>query len=243
MLLMIGSMYAFREASTDRAQARPWVVRIVPFPRGGFAELARRLQGRGPALVLPLNWIEQRLSESGLTIEHLVQLETQQQASDQVSISNSIGSLRVLGAMDWREFVETTSVVERALILPPASRIGPQTTEERQAVIRSSAIYGHYEQVIDRESAYEKLKGSAVATQPNGGAPAGEAAPAAPGGGWLGGLSDLFGGGSGSGRGRGGDSVIETAAKSAARAIGSQVGREIIRGVLGSILGGGSRRR
>ena len=136
-------------------------------------------------------------------------------------------------------------VVERAFILPPASRIGPQTAEERQAVIRNSAIYGHYENIVDRESAYERLKGSPAAAQPNGGAPAlgGEPAPTATGGGWLGGLGDLFGGGSGSGRARGGDSVIETAAKSAARAIGSQVGREIIRGVLGSILGGGSRRR
>ncbi|MER2552742.1 MAG: glycosyltransferase family 2 protein [Thauera sp.] len=83
---------------------------------GGFvAELARRLQGRGPTLALPLTWIEQRLSESGLTIEHLVQSENQQQAADQVSISNSIGSLRVLSATDWRRFVETQSVVEHVL--------------------------------------------------------------------------------------------------------------------------------
>jgi len=133
------------------------------------------------------------------------------------------------------------NVVERAFILPPASRIGPQSAEERQAVIKASAIYGHYENAVDRESAYEKLKGAA-AQQPTAGQPtAGGQAPAAGGGGWLGSLGDLFGGGGG-GRGRG-DSVVETAAKSAARAIGSQVGREIIRGVLGSILGGGSRRR
>ncbi|TLD45969.1 MAG: hypothetical protein FAZ92_01737 [Accumulibacter sp.] len=133
------------------------------------------------------------------------------------------------------------NIVERAFILPPASRIGPQSADERQAVIKASAIYGHYENAVDRESAYEKLKGAA-AQQPTAGQPtAGGQAPAAGGGGWLGSLGDLFGGGGG-GRGRG-DSVIETAAKSAARAIGSQVGREIIRGVLGSILGGGSRRR
>ena len=65
------------------------------------------LAGAGPALALPLTWIEQRLSESGLTIEQMVQSENQQQAADQVSMSNSIGSLRLLGAMDWREFVET----------------------------------------------------------------------------------------------------------------------------------------
>ena len=136
------------------------------------------------------------------------------------------------------------NVVERAFILPPASRIGPQTAEERQVVIKASAIYGHYENAVDRESAYEKLKGIPASAQPGGGAPGtgGEPDPTASGSGWLGGLGGLFGGRSAGGRGRG-DSVIETAAKSAARAIGSQVGREIIRGVLGSILGGGSRRR
>ncbi|HNG14404.1 helicase HerA-like domain-containing protein, partial [Accumulibacter sp.] len=136
------------------------------------------------------------------------------------------------------------NVVERAFVLPPATRIGPQTAAERQAVIKRSPIYGHYENVVDRESAYEKLKGEAAAASADSASskPA-EAAPASEsGGGWLGGLGDLFSGGSGS-RARRADSVLETAAKSAARTIGSQVGREIIRGVLGSILGGGSRRR
>jgi len=134
------------------------------------------------------------------------------------------------------------NVVERAFILPPASRIGPQSSEERQAAIKGSPIHGYYEETIDRESAYEKLKG-AHASAPSAGAeppaPAG-AAPADSG--WFGSLGDLFGGDSGN-RSHRGDSVIETAAKSAARAIGSRVGREIIRGVLGSILGGGTRRR
>jgi len=91
-----------------------------PMVSAFVAELARRLQGRGPALALPLTWIEQRLSESGLSIELLVQSENQQQAADQVSISNSIGSLRMLGAIDWRNFVETVSVVEQILREDPA---------------------------------------------------------------------------------------------------------------------------
>ena len=93
----------------DMARSNPPMV--SPF----VAELTRRLQGQGPALALPLTWIEQRLSESGLTIEQLVRSENQQQAADQVSMSNSIGSLRFLGAMDWREFVETMSMVEETL--------------------------------------------------------------------------------------------------------------------------------
>ena len=137
------------------------------------------------------------------------------------------------------------NVVERAFVLPPASRIGPLSVDERQAVIKASAIYGHYEALVDRESAYEKLKArSAPATAPATPetAPAATEAPAS-GGGWLGELGNILGGSSGSGgRNKGGDSVLESAAKSAARAIGSQVGREIIRGVLGSILGGTRRR-
>jgi cellobiose phosphorylase len=87
---------------------------------GSFvAELARRLQGQGPALSLPLTWIAPRLSEIGLTVEQLIQIEGQQKAADQVSISNSIGSLRLLGKMDWREFVESMSEVDKVLVRDP----------------------------------------------------------------------------------------------------------------------------
>ena len=68
-----------------------------PMVSSFVAEFTRRLQGQSPALALPLTWIEQRLSEFGLTIEQSVHSENRQQAADQVSISNSIGSLRFLG--------------------------------------------------------------------------------------------------------------------------------------------------
>ena len=102
----------------DMARSNP------PMVSAFVAELARRLQGRGPALVLPLTWVEQRLSETGMTIGQSVQLENQQQAADQVSISNSIGSLRVLGAADWRKFVEEMSLVEKTLLEDPAGFYG-----------------------------------------------------------------------------------------------------------------------
>jgi cyclic beta-1,2-glucan synthetase len=97
----------------DMARSNP------PMVSSFVAELTRRLQGQGPDLALPLTWIEQRLAECGWTSKDLVQSENQQQAADQVSMSNSIGSLRLLGAIDWRGFVETLSVVEQILRQDP----------------------------------------------------------------------------------------------------------------------------
>jgi hypothetical protein len=145
------------------------------------------------------------------------------------------------------------TIVERAFILPPASRIGPLTADERATVIKASLVYGVYEKTLDRESAYEKLKGAApaqteapapIANRTPMPSPAPAHAPAeapASGGGWLDGLGGILGGSTGP-RGGHREGLGEAMAKSAVRAIGSQVGREIIRGVLGSILGGSRRR-
>ena len=123
------------------------------------------------------------------------------------------------------------SVVERAWIVPPRSRLGPLTEAERRQVMASSLVAGVYEKTVDRESAYEKLKARAAqiaASQPGGSQASGG----------LGGvLGDLLGGGTGS-SGRRREGVMEALAKSAARTVGSQIGRALIRGVLGSLLGG-----
>jgi DNA helicase HerA-like ATPase len=145
------------------------------------------------------------------------------------------------------------SVTERVYVLPPGSRIGPVTAAERQALVAGSLVAGAYEQAVDRESAYEKLKGriaaapGAAAGAPGNGRPlpGGSAAPTTAGaadGGMLGGLKDVLFGSTGPRGGRH-EGLAEAAARSAVRSIGSAVGREIIRGVLGSLLGGGGRRR
>ncbi|MES2263902.1 MAG: glucoamylase family protein [Pseudomonadota bacterium] len=102
----------------DMARSNP------PITSGFVAELARRLQGQSAALTLALTWLTHRLAESGVTIEQQIQAEIQQQAAEQVSIANSIGSLRFLGTMDWQEFVETMSVVEQTLRMDPADVYG-----------------------------------------------------------------------------------------------------------------------
>jgi hypothetical protein len=124
-------------------------------------------------------------------------------------------------------------IVERAFVLPPHSQIGPITPDIRRSIITGSVIYGHYEKVVDRESAYEKLKEQAAAAAaaeaakpsvmppPDVQEPRAERAPRPV--------------------GRPRDSMFDAFAKSATRAIGSQVGRQVIRGILGSILGGRGR--
>ena len=133
------------------------------------------------------------------------------------------------------------SVTERVYVLPPGSQIGPITPQQRQALMAGSLVAGVYEKVVDRESAYEKLKGRAeqMAAQ----APAnGKGAATAPQeeGGLLGGLNDVLFGSTGPRGGRR-DGLAQTMAKSAVRTMGTTLGREILRGVMGSIFGGRKR--
>jgi hypothetical protein len=137
-------------------------------------------------------------------------------------------------------------MVERAMAMPPHSQIGPITPEQRAEIIKNSVVAGVYETAVDRESAYEKLKGKVVASGAGSAAPAGGVAGSS-GGGWLESVGTALGGvlgsgGSGSGGSRRGDTVLQAAVKSAARTMGSTVGRQLIRGVLGSLMGGSSKR-
>ncbi|WP_370262605.1 helicase HerA-like domain-containing protein [Limnobacter sp.] len=139
----------------------------------------------------------------------------------------------------------TPSPTARAWVYPPASQFGPATPEQCKALLQNSLVAGVYEQVEDRESAFELLKARAAAAAPAQGTTATAPSTAAPAPAeeksTLSSLGDMLFGSGGSGARRR-ESVAESAAKSAARAIGSQVGREIVRGILGSMLGGGRRR-
>jgi uncharacterized protein len=128
----------------------------------------------------------------------------------------------------------TPGIVERALICPPHSQIGPITPEQRRQLMQSSLVARVYESAIDRESAFEILKARAGQPLPSaagqGTTPAGPQSPP-----WYANLPGISGGA------RRGDNLVEAMAKSAARTIGSSVGRQIVRGVLGSLLGGSKR--
>jgi len=196
----------------------------------------------------PLDIPETVLGQLGNRVQHALRAYTPR---DQKAVKAAAETMRANPKLDTEKAITELGVgealvsfldakgrpevVERAYILPPGGRIGPATAEERQRVMAASGLGGTYDKQVDRESAYERLKGRAETAPPP--PPAG--APPAQGGGWTDSIKDSLGGLiSGSGRK---DSIVEAVAKSAARTVGSTIGREIVRGVLGSLLGG--RRR
>jgi uncharacterized protein len=203
------------------------------------------------------------LAQLGHRVQHALRAFTPR---EQKAVRTAAETLRPNPAIDTRAAISELAVgealvsfldergsptmVERAWVLPPASRIGPITPDERRAVVSGSVIRGHYEQTVDRESAYEKLKSRTETRQteaepapPAAEAPSPRTAPApAPRSSSSSGssITDILLGSTGPRGGRR-EGIIESAARSAARSVGSGMAREIVRGVLGSLLGG--RRR
>ena len=201
----------------------------------------------------PLDIPESVLGQLGNRVQHALRAFT---PKDQRAVKSAAETLRPNPKLKVEQVITELSVgealvsfldekgrptmVERAFIVPPGSRLGPLTDAERKAVIEGSLVAGHYEKQVDRESAYEKLKGRTAAKPgqaPVPGQPTPTTTQSPQAGGGIGGaISDVLFGRTGPRGGRH-DGLAQTMAKSVARTMGSTVGREIIRGVLGSILG------
>jgi DNA helicase HerA-like ATPase len=228
----------FDEAPKPLLQKIEQVVRLI------------RSKGVGVYFVTqnPLDIPDTVLGQLGNRVQHALRAYTPR---DQKAVQAAAETFRVNPQLDTATAITELGVgealisflddkgrpemVERAFVLMPGSQIGPITDDERRALMATSIVAGVYEQVIDRDSAYEKLKGRS-AQSPAPGQQPDAAAPTSSGGG-LGDLlkdaaGDFFGNGGNSRR----ESPLQAMVKSAARSIGSQVGREIIRGVLGSLL-------
>jgi DNA helicase HerA-like ATPase len=185
----------------------------------------------------PLDIPDTVLGQLGNRIQHALRAFTPR---EQKAVRAAAETFRANPAFDAAEAIKELGVgealvstlgrkgvpgmVERTLVRPPASRLGPATAAERKAVMESSRFSGRYDQGMDRHSAYEMLKERAEKAA--GAAPAGETGR----------------------RGRAEpetrrrrsnrQGVMEAMFKSLARSIGSSLGRSISRGVLGSILKG-----
>ena len=230
----------FDEAPRALLQKIEQVVRLV------------RSKGVGVYFVTqnPLDIPDTVLGQLGNRVQHALRAYTPR---DQKAVQAAASTFRPNPALDTAQVITELGVgealvsfldekgapvmVERAFVLTPGSRIGALDDAERRAVITASIVAGVYETAVDRESAYEKLKGRVAATAAPGApaSPTSAPAPSTPSAPSGGGLGDMLDGIFGKSSGRG-DSPVQAMVKSAARTIGSQVGREIIRGVLGSLL-------
>jgi uncharacterized protein len=195
----------------------------------------------------PLDVPETVLGQLGNRVQHALRAFTPKdqkavraaaetfRSNPKIDVAQAITQLGVGEALvSFLDESGTPGIVERALICPPHSHIGPITPQQRSQLLQSSVVAGVYETAVDRESAFEILKARAGQPLP---AAAGQAAtpaapPAPP---WYANIPGISGGG------RRGDNLVEAMAKSAARTIGSSVGRQIVRGLLGSLLGGSKR--
>ncbi len=92
----------------------------VPLTAPFVEEFYARLQAQGPTMAFVQTWLEQTLLEQGVSATQLSEAAARTAAADQISIANSIGSLRFIGTMAWRDYVESLSVVEQTLREDPA---------------------------------------------------------------------------------------------------------------------------
>ncbi|AMO94058.1 hypothetical protein CFter6_1347 [Collimonas fungivorans] len=226
----------FSEAPKPLLQKIEQVVRLI------------RSKGVGVFFVTqnPLDIPDTVLGQLGNRVQHALRAYTPrdqkavQAAADTFRANPELNTAQIISELGVGEALVSfldekgrPNIVERAFILPPASQIGPVSDDERKQLIAASIVAGVYETAVDRESAYEKLKGRVAAAPAgkDGADAAADTAGSAGGSSWGSVLGGLLGGGSGRK-----DSVVQAVVKSAARTIGSQVGRELIRGVLGSLL-------
>jgi DNA helicase HerA-like ATPase len=200
----------------------------------------------------PLDIADTVLTQLGNRVQHALRAFT---AKDQKAIKATADTFRSDGSTNLQQVIGELSIGEaivslldergspciaqRAMVVPPQSRLGAITPEERKAVIESSTIHGVYEKAVDRESAYEILKKRMEEASS-----ATEEVPQATNAGDSGSVfSGIFGSGTSRPAGaRTRQGPLEAMMMSVARAIGSQIGRSVSRGVFGSLTSRGRRR-
>jgi uncharacterized protein len=238
-------------------------------------QVVRLIRSKGVGIYFvtqnPLDIPDTVLGQLGNRVQHALRAFTPR---DQKAVQSAAQTMRANPAFDTVQAISELgvgealvsfldekgrpSMVERAFILPPSSRIGPLDEAERKALLAQSVVAGVYEKTEDRESAFEKIKGRAVANATErqaDGSSSGASNEKLPSSASSGsgrttpdssesGLGDrikdgVMGSLGGLMRGTGRkDSILESVAKSAARSIGTRIGSAIVRGVLGSLTRG-----
>lgn len=123
----------------------------VPLTAPFVEDFYERLQAQGSAMAFVQTWVEQKLLEQGVTATQLSETAGRTAAANQISIANSIGSLRFIGTMDWRDYVESLSVVEHELRQDPAGAYSKQDFATRDR-------YRHVVEELARRAYCSELK-------------------------------------------------------------------------------------
>jgi DNA helicase HerA-like ATPase len=196
----------------------------------------------------PLDIPETVLAQMGNRVQHALRAYTpREQKAVQVAAEtfrpnpdfNCFEAITKLGTgealVSTLEDKGVPSMVQRTLIRPPSSRLGPITATERADVIKMSPVSGQYDKTVDRESAFEMLQQRAAKAQAK--KQQAEVEEESENSGWtIPGFGDDNRGRSRStGRSSGRQTVAEAAIKSVVRSVGTSVGRAIVRGILGSL--------
>jgi DNA helicase HerA-like ATPase len=193
----------------------------------------------------PVDIPDSILGQLGNRVQHALRAFT---PNDQKAVKSAAQTFRENPGLDVEEAITqlgvgealvsfldekgTPGIVERAYIMPPHSQIGPVSIGQREALLANSIVAGQYEEVFDRESAYETLLAKAETAAKEAEALAKAEAEATE-------AEKLEKEEAKAARSSSrGDSAVGAFAKSAARAVGSNLGRQLVRGVLGGLLGG-----
>jgi len=200
-------------------------------------QVVRLIRSKGVGIYFitqnPTDIPDEVLGQLGLKIQHALRAFTPR---DQKAVKAAAQTFRPNPALDTEQVITELGIgealvstldakgsplpVERVLICPPESRMGPLTDAERAEHLQRSPLRGRYDETVDRHSAYEMLKKRAAEQEATEAEQPQQAARTAA-------------------RPRSNrQSTGEAFIKSAARSIGSQLGRQIVRGILGSLLGG-----
>jgi DNA helicase HerA-like ATPase len=208
-------------------------------------QVTRLIRSKGVGIYFvtqnPLDVPDKVLGQLGNRVQHALRAFTER---DQKAVRAAAETFRTNPAFDIEKAITELTVgealvspldehgapcvVERAFVVPPRSQLGPITLEQRRAILGDSVLAGHYDETVDRESAYELLKAKAEAAA-QASSTQGASAPRDSSG------AQPQGRARSSGRPR--ESMVEAMEKSAMRAAGSAIGRQITRGILGSIFG------
>ena len=140
----------------------------LPLSSSFVAEFCQRLSRQSPVLHLARGWLEQRLGQQGSSIEQLVQLDSQNQAADQVSVSHSITSLRFLSAWNWKEFVESLSLVETTLLTDPTNVYRTMDFATRDRYRHAVEFLARHSQLSEADIAQRAIQLAAASLLQNG---------------------------------------------------------------------------